>query len=277
MSQVLSLRDVVGVATQAFQLFGGGRSDIRSTGLGPVDRAIGGLFPGAVGVVAADTGVGKTSLALHAAMASPHVVGIVSAEDGPDVLGSRALAMHSRIDALSMRRPKERLSENDITHLESSARMLGEREDLLFSFPAKKSHKGMRDAVRALIDAGVEFVWLDYLQKFRGLTGDRRNEVGATLTYFQEECQEGGVPGLALSQFRRRDMTRPPMLGDMKESGDIENECRLAVLAWCDVADTALVNCRIAKSAYGAGGLRFQYRRTNIGTLEEVTHDNVEF
>jgi replicative DNA helicase len=135
----------------------------------------------------------------------------------------------------------------------------------------------MREAVRALIDEGAEFLWLDYLQKFRGLTGDRRNEVGATLTYFQEECQEGGVPGIALSQFRRRDMHRPPMLSDMKESGDIENECRLAVLAWRDSEDTALVNCRIAKSAYGAGGLRFQYRRTNIGTLEEVTHDNIEF
>ncbi len=275
--RVFTLGEVVGEAVESLNVFGGGRTDIVETGIGPIDRDLGGLFGDEVGILATDTGIGKTSMMLTAAMTSPAVHGIVSAEDGLRALGSRALASESGVSSQRMRRPEKFLRDRDMDVLRVAYDSLRERDNVLLVFPPRKTPEGLREASEALLAEGAEMLWLDYIQKFRGSGLDRRNEVGSTFTLFGEVCREGDVPGMALSQYKRRDIAREPRLGDLKESGDLENECRLCIVGWEDHENPRLVNFRVAKSSYGAKGKRFQYRRDDSGTLREMTYDDSDY
>ena len=72
-----------------------------TTGIAPLDRAIRGLRPGNMIVIAAETKAGKTSLALniasHVAL-SGHSVGIFSLEMNEGELADRLVAAHAEVD-----------------------------------------------------------------------------------------------------------------------------------------------------------------------------------
>ena len=76
--EVWSLGGSAKEAIRRFRTFEEGEPDLIPLGIPPVDRAIGGLFPGSCGVLGMATGVGKSSLMLSSALSSPETVGIIS-------------------------------------------------------------------------------------------------------------------------------------------------------------------------------------------------------
>ena len=103
----MSVTDVEGTiasAVETFYLDRDGKPELVPTGFSALDSELGGLGPGACGILAAATGVGKSSAMLAAMLASPVKVGAVSLEDGPDVVGSRLLSALSGINSLRIRR-----------------------------------------------------------------------------------------------------------------------------------------------------------------------------
>lgn len=275
---IMSLGESAYVGGRAFGLFGGSRPELIRTGFVPLDTAIGGVFPGTCGILGADTGIGKSSLVLRAALDSTTRVGVISTEDTADVVGTRVLAARSGVNSLDIR--KGTLSPDQERAIGAARTALEGEDRVLVAYPIGGSLETILEAARGLIDKGCRLVWLDYVQKVRGVSDDRRNEVGTVYTSFQRVCYEGNAAGMVVSQFARRmdqDSTKVPKSHWLKESGDLENEARLILLAYKDKTNPAVVRVRVAKSTVGSEGLDFCYLRDYSGTLQlkQEDHDDL--
>lgn len=276
----MSVKDVkatIGEAVQTFFLDRDGQPELIPTGLGPIDRELGGLGPGACGILAGATGLGKSSAVLAAMLNSTVKVGAVSLEDGPDVVGSRLLSALSGINSLRIRRKD--LAPADLKMLQLMAKS-NELNHMYFSYPTAGRLDRVCSEIKELCAEGCRMIWVDYLQKIRGHgKGDRRNEVAETFTRIQEAIAEGGAAGMLVSQFRRPgvDMktgkSRPVGIHHLKESGDLENEARIIVLMQeQDSPDQGQrIRFKLAKSTYGGQFVRFDMVRDPSGTLRDAS------
>lgn len=270
MGRILSLGDSGEAAFQTFRTFAEGEPDLIPTGIAPVDRVVGGLFPGSGGILAAATGVGKSSLVLAAALSSPTMTGIVSLEDTEDVVGTRALAYHSGVDSLRIRKKQITDEERDAL---ADARDKLEEAPVRVAFEVGSGLDEIIESIEGLADLGCRLIWVDYIQKIRGVREDRRNEVSTAFTQIQRKCDRLGVAAMFVSQFSRQpDPTRIPQIFWLKESGDLENEGRLIILCHKDDEedDGNVVRGRIAKSTFGGEDTWFKYRRDESGSLREA-------
>jgi replicative DNA helicase len=254
-------------AVHTFYLDREGQPELIPTGFPVLDREVGGLGPGSVGILAAATGVGKSSAVLSAMLSSTIKIGCVSLEDGPDVVGSRLLAALSGINSMKIRR-------KDLTPLElkriKEAANTSSLQHLLFSYPIAGGLDRVLVSIDALCKEGCRLIYCDYLQKVRGHgNGDRRNEVSETLTRCQEVTAKHGAALMAVSQFRRLRTDEVPGIHHLKESGDLENEARIIILAHKQESPDvgARVRFRLSKSTYGGEYVRWDMLRDPSGTL----------
>jgi replicative DNA helicase len=258
-------------AVHQFYLDREGQPELIPFGISAVDAVIGGLGPRSCAIFAGVTGVGKSSTALHAMINSPCPVGMVSVEDGPDLIGTRLLSALTGIDSLRIRRKD--VTKNELKRLQDVSKSnIGEK--MFFSYPIAGTLDDVQKSVEALTKAGCKMIWLDYLQKVRGHNGDRRNEVSETFTTFQRACAQGKAAGIAVSQFRRLSETEKiPQIHHLKESGDLEIEARVIILAHrvTDESGKSRLRFRIAKSNYGGEGTSWDMARNEAGILQEVT------
>ena len=280
----MSVTDVNGTIAQAvdcFYLDRDGKPELVPTGFQPLDAELGGLGPGACGILAAATGVGKSSAMLAAMLASPVKVGAVSLEDGPDVVGSRLLSALSGINSLRIR--CKDLTVDELKKLNALAKS-NKLSHMYFSYPTAGRLDRVCSEIKELTDAGCKMIWVDYLQKIRGHgKGDRRNEVAETFTRCQEAIAEGGAAGMLVSQFRRPGVdlktgkSRPVGIHHLKESGDLENEARIIVLAeQQDSPDMGQrIRFKLAKSTYGGQYIKWDMVRDPSGTLRDASYYNV--
>lgn len=265
---VYSTTETIAQAVETFYLDREGIPELIPTGLPPIDRVLGGLGPRACGILAAATGVGKSSAMLTSMLSSEVKVGAVSVEDGPDVIGARLLSALSGFDSMRIRRKD--LDDDDLARLLAVAKNTN-LDRMFFAYPIAGTADDVEEAVDQLCEAGCRMVWLDYLQKVRGHRDDRRHEVAETFTRFQRAVARGGAAGMAISQFRRLgDGEKIPQIYHLKESGDLENEARLIILAHKH-QDHGRVRFRIGKSTYGGEHIVFDYKRDDSGTLREVS------
>lgn len=264
---IYSTRETIDEAIHTFYLDREGRPELIPIGLEPLDRELGGLGPKSCAILAAATGVGKSSAMLSAMLSSRVRVGCVSMEDGPDVVGARLISALTGIDSLRIRRKD--LSDRELAkvgELASSTTV----DDIHFSYPIAGTIDDVEEAVKQLCDAGCRMVWLDYLQKVRGHREERRHEVAETFTRFQRAVARGNAAGMAISQIRRiSDGERIPQISHLKESGDLENEARVILLAHRvrDPEHKDRVRFRVAKSTYGGEYIKFDMTRDESGTL----------
>ena len=269
--KVWTLYESAQESVEVFKPWGGERAQLIQTGFGPLDTAIGGIFPGSCAILGGDTGIGKSSLILTSALGSNQSVGIISTEDTPDVLGTRILAARSGVDSLKIR--KGTLSAREQKALKLAHEALQDEKKVYVAYATSCNQDGVIEATRGLADKGCKLIWLDYIQKVRGKGDDRRNEVASTFTAFQRGCAAADAAGFAVSQFSRRterDASAFPRRHWLKESGDLENEARLILLAWRDAKDRAVVHVTIDKSTVGGEGTTFSYKRDESGTLREL-------
>lgn len=266
-------------ATEIFRTFQEGDPDLVDLGLGPVTREIGGVFPGNLVGIAAGQNVGKSSTLLYMATTSKDRGGVISMEDGKDVWGARLLARYSDVPPTKIRKKSE-LTEEDLDRIQEALgdlkRAESEGKGPWISYKVGGSVDDIEDAVRELADAGCRWIALDYLQKPRGHAGaaDRRTEVGVTMNRFHKACADAGVVPIIMSQIVRLKDGQEPFPSHMKESGDIENECRLIVMLWRDSSDRSIVRGKVAKSSFGGGGLRFAFKYTEAEYLVELDEED---
>ncbi len=267
---IVTTRETINEAVHTFRLDTDGMPELVPLGIPPLDDELGGLGPGAMGILAAATGVGKSSTVLAAMLASPVKVGCVSVEDGPDVVGTRLLSALTGINSLRIRR--KALDDKELALIAKAAQS-NKMDHMYYSYPiGGKVHRVLSD-MELMAEAGCRLVWIDYLQEVHQHgRADRRMEINEVMSLIHEKAAELDIAVMMLSQFRRLDdPTRRPEIYHLKESGDIENKARIIVLAHKVVeADDTRIRYRLAKSTYGGEYITYDMTRDGSGTLKHA-------
>ena len=241
--------------------------DWPTLGLRQIDSALGPIPPGTVGLLGAATGCGKSSIMLWAALNSPSA-GIVSLEDGPLVIGTRALSLASGIDA---RRMLTGLDEDERERVEHAEQRLSQLDYPVVEVAVGADTMAVEMAVDKLAQAGCRTIWLDYLQKVRpgeDAPEDRRTAINVLWAALQRAAIRHEVVIIGISQLGRNAQEGEPNLHSFKESGDLENECRFALLAHKSV-DSPTVVLTVAKGLFGGVGVQMVFERVD-GSLKPV-------
>lgn len=207
------------------------------TGVTKLDELTTGAQPGEVYVVAADTGAGKSALAVQMALRL--------AEEGGSAAGfqlempalqlvERSLAHRAQINGHSIRSGK--LSTRDWRKLHEVGKELAPRAlyfaDRCFRMreivsEARRWRTKHPDAKGLIVVDYLQLIWAD---RERG--ANRAREIGLMAQEFKRLAKELGVPIVLVSQFNRegKKAERAPSRHDLRESGDIEDAADAIVL-----------------------------------------------
>lgn len=202
------------------------------TGIVLLDKALSGLQPQQLIVLAGRPGMGKSALAGEVAMRAatgerggPTLVW--TGEMAREMWGERMLVSESAVEGDAVR--SGRWSRNDWNRIEQAARALVEAPITIDDTPAISLWQLRSKARRMKAREGLALIVVDYLQLMR--SGERHQsrelEVSAISRGLKALAKELSVPVLALSQLNRTVESRSdkrPGLSDLRESGAIEQD-----------------------------------------------------
>jgi replicative DNA helicase len=223
----------------------GEKTPIVSTGIGDLDRKLGGGFePGELILLAGRPGMGKSAIALSVAMNVARAgggVGFFSLEMTEDPLAMRALStlcFHEthRIEYRTMR-GGEVLNDAKLERLVDAQRLL-ERLPIIIEPQAGVTlaqivQRARRMAGRMLVEGHeLKLLIVDHLGLIRSTSkknDSREREVALISMGLKQAAKDLGVPVLALAQLSRQVEGRKisdkrPGLSDLRESGSLEQD-----------------------------------------------------
>lgn len=220
-----------------------GSSPAYPTGLEDLDALIGGLIKQDLIIIGARASMGKTWLACHLAnhIATEQQKPVVffSAEMSNEQLTKRFLSMHTGID--SHRLMHNQIYEEEYDVLVNGLTKLAELPIIIDDTPATQlTPAKVRSVLRRIrSDKGeLGLVVLDYIQKLGDrAAGNRAQTVGKFSGAFKDIAKEFDVPFVALAQINRgveSQANKRPLMSDIKDSGDIEQDMDLGLLLYRD-------------------------------------------
>ncbi len=237
-----------------------------ATGYKDLDRKLAGLHPTNLIVIAARPGMGKTALALNIAqnVAQRDIpVAIFSLEMSREEIVSRMLCAQGRIDSQRLRTGQ--LSEADFTKLSNAASALYKKPVYVDDSPGLTVTEIRAKSRRLKRRPGLGLVIVDYLQLMQGSGGEnRQQEIALISRSLKNLARELEVPIIAVSQLNRSLEQREdkrPRLGDLRESGAIEQDSDVVMFIYRDeyyspdkIESKGLAEVVISKHRQGAVG-----------------------
>lgn len=214
-----------------------------STGFPSLDRVLDGLQDGAMIVVGARPGVGKTSFLVNVlqslALSDPAVpVGMISLEMPTEQLLERSLFSLSKIDSAALRRGSKLTQYQTIEF----SRWVKTMKSAPFHIADKSAMTiGEIQAVaRQMVNEnGIKCLGVDYLQLARGMSkqsnGNREREVSEISAGLKAIAKDLRIPVIVLAQLNR-DVTKRdgkaavPKVSDLRDSGSIEQDADQVLL-----------------------------------------------
>lgn len=212
-----------------------------ASGFGDLDHFTLGFQPSTLVIIAARPAMGKSSLlndfALHAALKKNQPVVLFSLEMGRQELTQRFLASEAKIDSQKIRRGA--LQEQDWQRLSSAVGRLAEAPIFIDDSPNITLMEMRAKCRRLKAKSGLGMVIVDYLQLMQGprKTENRQQEVSEISRALKIMARELEVPVLCASQLNRGVEFRSdkrPMLGDLRESGALEQDADLVMFIYRD-------------------------------------------
>lgn len=197
-----------------------------TTGIGNVDRLVGGFFPGELTIIGARPSVGKSAFGANIAIEAAkggHRVGVVSREMSNVQFGQRLLSRQSFVDGMKLRRAE--LDNDDWTLI---AEALPELSVLPIDFMFTVSNvEDLRIEVQRKVERGeLDMLIVDYLQLMR--TQRRFDKDYLRVGYISAELKamavDFNIPVIALAQVNRDSDGQMPTLKSLKDSGSIEQD-----------------------------------------------------
>ena len=242
----VSMLKAVGVALEQVSAAYRGEDDsVVKSGIHALDTMIGGFYPGELILVGGRPSMGKTgvalSIALNAARAG-HGVCIASLEMNPEAMAIRALSeataqTRSAVNYSDMRRGN--MTEPQVEALRHCAKSVA---DLPITFlPRQYSDigalfAGAKQAHRST-PGGLKLFVVDYAQLLRSQAKGRYEQITEISIALKELSGQLSVPVIALSQLSRQVETREdkrPMLSDLRESGQLEQDADAVLFCYRD-------------------------------------------
>lgn len=237
------------------------------TGFHELDQILAGLHPENLVVVAARPGMGKSTLAINiAANIADHKkpVALFTLEMSREEVVHRLLASLAGVDA-----SKIKTGQLDVDRW----RKLSQASSKLYEMPfyVDDSHDLNVTSIRAKCrrlkrKGGLELVVVDYLQLMQGprAAENRQQEIADISRSLKNLARELKVPVIAVSQLNRQLESREnkrPRLGDLRESGAIEQDADVVLFIYRDdyydannPENAGIAEVEIAKHRAGARG-----------------------
>jgi len=217
------------------------------SGFADLDQITGGFQPGNLIIIAARPSMGKSALVTNIAenvaldKKNPRPVALFSLEMSEGELAQRFIASQAMIKGDDLRKGRVRDEKwqrvlKVAGDYERSKLYVDDSSDIgLLDIRAKarRLHQSLRD------EGGLGLIIIDYLQLMRadGRYDNRVQQVGEMSRGLKILARELKVPVIALSQLSRGVESRPdkrPMLSDLRESGQIEQDADLVMFIYRD-------------------------------------------
>ena len=265
--QTLAVRDYL---AEAFQEVNHQQVSSYATGLSDLDSLTGGLNKTDLIIVAARASMGKTWLACYLAnyVVTNYQLPVVffSAEMSGKHLAKRFLALHTSID--SSRLMKNLIYESEYETLVQGLTKLKKIPLEINDTPASTlTPSKIRSELRRVAskyDGQLGLVILDYVQKLGNREASNRAQViGAISGQLKDIAKEFALPFVVLAQINRGTEIRTdkrPVLADIKDSGDLEQDADLVMLLYRDAyynsnSSSHVMEINVAKNRNGTTGI----------------------
>lgn len=259
-----------GVMQTIYQQLDEAKTRVIPTGVGPLDRIIGGVLPGQLVVIAARPGFGKSTLAgqiveQQARWNTP--VGIISLEMTDLEIGERMIALNSGVNMHRVRSGME-MTEEQRAAVSRAFGILSERPLYIDDHSNGSLHDVLARARTMYAERGIRFLVVDYLQLMHvegaGRGVNRTQEIGQMSAALKSLARELDIVVLCLSQLSRASEHRNPpvpMLSDLRDSGAIEQDADIVVFihredVYDDTVEPGTVQLIVAKHRNGPVGTR---------------------
>jgi replicative DNA helicase len=259
--------DLVETAASGTPLYAGTRAENRIRfGIPKLDRALN-AGPGTLGVVAAKTSAGKTSLAIQALLATAKAgkkALLISLEMEREEVGAKVAAHLSGMDSSEILRGvwgAHGLEPHGGFQVDYPTKSwLGNARGL--HVPSGEPWAAIEAAIRREARKGLDCVILDYFTlieapdvKGQVSTAYRLGELSKAMRRLAAQL---GLTICVLSQFNRGvEDGKEPSLENLRETGQLEQDAAYVVLLWTERAkyephENRIVNGRLAKNRNGA-------------------------
>jgi replicative DNA helicase len=212
-----------------------------STGFVELDRMTSGLHPAEMIVIAARPSMGKTALAMniaeHVAMDIGKAVAVFSLEMSSQQLVQRILCSRAKVDLQRVRNGF--LSERDFPNLTAAASQVAAAKMFIDDTPGLSITELRAKARRMKSQQDIQLIVIDYLQLLRSMSrraqDNRQLEISEISAGIKALAKELNLPIIVIAQLNRQPDARAkeggrPRLGDLRESGSIEQDADLVGL-----------------------------------------------
>jgi len=230
-----SIKDIMGrtVNELASIARGKAREHLVQTGFRSLDRALGGLRPGALIIVAARPGMGKSAFALNIAQKAATLyrvpAAVFSLEMSKEEIGNRMLSAQSQINSRSLNTGE--LQPDDWDKISRALPFLYAAPIYIDDRSGTSVMEMMSKCRQLKLENKLGLVIIDYLQLMSGSGSSRaesrQQEISEISRSLKIMAKELNVPIIALSQLSRACEARQdkkPLLSDLRDSGAIEQD-----------------------------------------------------
>lgn len=239
------------------------------TGFPDLDKITGGFQGGDLIILGARPSVGKTALSLHMANQTSSLfgtkVGMISIEMDKISIINRQLSWISGVNSESIRDAQYQDGEWEL--VQEAAK---KRYDLPFYIDDRSTtvSQVVGSALRLKSKYDIDLLIIDYLQMMKGISKEKRIEVGDNALACKQIAKTLGIPVILLSQLSRFKTTKPTM-SDLRESGDIEAHADLIFLLWNN-KDEGYMEIDLQKHRNGGLATLFKNPKKEIGFFYDI-------
>lgn len=252
---ILKLSDIMGNCIKDIQLETG---DCISTGIKPLDQEVL-ILPEDLIILAARPSMGKTSLALNIAqnISVNDPVLFFSLEQSAVDLSIRMLCAETNI-AFKKIKLANMLDQFEIEALNKAYNKVKNLNLYIDDSPAT-SGEIVNNTKRFIDIVKPKIIITDYLQLIKPVDKkiQRHLQIQEITRSFKNCAKETGIPHVLLSQLNRaveQRQNKRPMLSDLRESGDIEQDADKVIFIYAEDASDFQRELIIAKYRNGATG-----------------------
>lgn len=212
------------------------------TGINQLDIILRGVKRQRLYIIAAASGMGKSTLAnqiaLNMATRAKRRGAIFNLEMSAEEIGIRMIANIARIDTRKVE--EGRMSDAEFATFGRATGQLAQAQLFIDDSPALTPGQLRAKCRRIQAEHGLDFVIVDYLQLMtgdNGKYGNRELEVSHISHQLKSIAKQLDVPVIALSQLSRATDARAdkrPQLSDLRESGAIGNNADCVMFLYRD-------------------------------------------